>query len=137
MKLLAKAQQNDKTLRAKVKKNLDDFTERKIEETSVLLYQGRVYVPPPLRKRIINWCHEFLCHPGETRTEQSIRTCYTWPNIATDVKNIVKHCRECKLNKKQRRKYGHLPAKLAEATPWKFVQVDLIGPYKILTKKGR
>ena len=136
MKLLAKAQLNDKTLRAKVRKHLDDFTERKVEETPVLLYQGRIYVPPSLRKRIINWYHEFLCHPGETRTEQSIRTCYIWPNIATDVKNIVKYCRECQLNKKQRRKYGHLPAKQAETTPGKFVQVDLIGPYKILTKKG-
>jgi hypothetical protein len=76
MKLLAKAQQNDKALRAKVRKNLDEFTERKIEGTSVLMYRGRIYVPTSLRKRIINWYHEFLCHPGETRTEQSIRTCY-------------------------------------------------------------
>jgi len=40
------------------------------------------------------------------------------------------HCHTCD-NKKQRKKYGHLPAKEAEVTPWKRVNVDLIGSYKI------
>ena len=29
-------------------------------------------------------------------------------------------------------KYGKLPAKLADKTPWNKLCVDLIGPYKIL-----
>ena len=35
--------------------------------------------------------------------------------------------------KKQRKKYGHLPAKEAEALPWSRVNVDLIGPYVVRT----
>ena len=31
------------------------------------------------------------------------------------------------------KKYGHLPPKIAETTPWKRVNVDLIGPYTIKT----
>ena len=34
----------------------------------------------------------------------------------------------------QRKKYGHLPPKQAEeCTPWKRVNVDLIGPYTVKT----
>ena len=32
------------------------------------------------------------------------------------------------------KKYGKLPAKLAEETPWNKLCVDLIGPYKIRIK---
>ncbi len=45
-----------------------------------------------------------------------------------------KHCRtcdKCQLNKKQCKKYRHLPPKEAETTPWKHVNVDLIGPYSM------
>ena len=35
--------------------------------------------------------------------------------------------------KKQRKKYGHLPAKEAEELPWSHVNVDLIGPYLVRT----
>ena len=32
-------------------------------------YDGRIYVPQKLRKNVVMWYHEYLCHPGETRTE--------------------------------------------------------------------
>ena len=38
-------------------------------------------------------------------------------------------------NKRQRKKYGHLPAKEAEYLPWERVNVDLIGPYTVRTKE--
>ena len=37
--------------------------------------------------------------------------------------------------KKQCKKYGLLPEKEAEYKPWEWLCVDLIGPYKIQTKK--
>ena len=39
-------------------------------------------------------------------------------------------------NKKKTKKYGLLPPKEAEATPWDKLCVDLIGPYKI-RRKGK
>ena len=36
--------------------------------------------------------------------------------------------------KKQRKKYGHLPVKEAECLPWERLCVDLIGPYNIKSK---
>jgi hypothetical protein len=36
----------------------------------------------------------------------------------------------------EREQYGKLPVKLAEATVWKIVQVELIGPWKVKTPSG-
>ena len=47
------------------------------------------------------------------------------------VQQYCRTCHKCQLNKKQQKKYGLLPAKEAEVMPWKRVNVDLIGPYKI------
>ena len=40
------------------------------------------------------------------------------------------------MNKRQKHKYGKLPAKLAITTPWEAVCVDLIGPYTLKGKDG-
>ncbi len=37
------------------------------------------------------------------------------------------------MTKKQCKKYGHVPAKEAEMTPWECVNIDLIGPYTVRT----
>ena len=57
----------------------------------------------------MEWYHWYLCHPGETHTENTIR-------------------------KKTFQKYGHLPEKVAEADPWDVLCIDLIGPYTIKCK---
>ena len=52
-----------------------------------------------------------------------------------DIEEYVKTCHACQLTKKQQKKYGHLPAKKAEVTPWERVNVDQIGPYTIKSGK--
>jgi IS30 family transposase len=37
---------------------------------------------------------------------------------------------------KTRKQYGKLPVKMAEATPWEILQVDLIGPWEFKTPSG-
>ena len=37
---------------------------------------------------------------------------------------------------RNRKRYGHLPAKVAEGNPWEQLCVDLIGPYTV-ERKGR
>ena len=56
-----------------------------------------------------------------------------WPNLRSHVQTFCKTCRTCQLFKKQRKKYGHLPAKEAEELPWSCVNVDLIGSYVVCT----
>ena len=55
--------------------------------------------------------------------------------MAKDVEQYCKKCPICQTTKVSKKKYGLLPAKEAEATPWYQLCVDLIGPYKIPIKK--
>ena len=41
------------------------------------------------------------------------------------------------MNKRDKKKYGHLPEKEAEATPWDKLCMDLIGPYTIKRKRKK
>ena len=52
------------------------------------------------------------------------------------MKATVTKCATCQKSKKQIRKFGHLPEKVAEAEPWEKLCVDLIGPYTI-RRKGK
>jgi hypothetical protein len=42
-------------------------------------------------------------------------------------------CQVCQMTKKERKKYGLLPPKIAESDPWVMVCVDLVGPFTIRT----
>lgn len=94
-------------------------------------------MPKVIQKRIVQWYHDILCHPGTTRTEETIKQHFYWKNLRNDVHNICSTCKICQFNKNQRKKYGHLPEKQAEATPWETLCVDLIGPYTLKGPHGK
>ena len=49
----------------------------------------------------------------------------------------MRTCRLCQKVKGPRKKYGHLPLKETEdVTPWKRVDVDMIGPLKVKATNG-
>ena len=91
----------------------------------------KIFVPTSLRRRVVEWYHTYLLHPGESRTEGTIMQYLYWPNIRKTVKDIVSKCETCQKCKKQKLKYGHIPPKEAETIPWQHLCVDAIGPYKI------
>ena len=97
----------------------------------------KIVVPPPLQRRVVEWYHENLVHPGENRTEATIRQHFTWKNLRKDVEDVCKKCYVCQITKKTKKKYGLLPPKDAEAIPWNTLCVDTIGPYKIQQKKRK
>ena len=98
--------------------------------------EDKICIPSALQKRIADWYHYNLCHPGENRTEQTLRQHFYWRNMRDDVHDLCKKCKNCQLNKKRHQKYGHLPEKEAEVEPWLTLCVDLIGPYEI-KRQGR
>ena len=53
-----------------------------------------------------------------------------------DIRTQIDVFKTCQRNKKQILKYGNLPSKVVEATPWDRFLVDLIVPY-IIRKEGR
>ena len=104
---------------------------------ALITYKNRIVIPKSLQERTVTWYHETLCHPGETRTEQTIRQHFTWKNLRETVHKICSKCDTCQRSKKSHKKYGHLPEKKAEANPWDKLCVDLIGPYTIKKTRGR
>ena len=97
----------------------------------LVVRDSKIVIPQSLQRRCVEWYHETLCHPGETRTEHTIRQHFYWKGLRTDVVDICKKCRLCQLTKRKTLKYGHLPIKEPESEPWEILCVDLIGPYTI------
>ena len=103
----------------------------------LITHCGKICIPKILQRRTVDWYHSYLCHPGETRTEQTIRLHYYWPNLRDTVHEVCHKCHSCQVTKKRYKKFGHLPPKEAEATPWDTLCLDLIGPYTIHRKNKK
>ena len=100
-----------------------------------MCYKDKIVVAKALQTRVVDWFHNYLGHPGINRTEETISQHLWWPEMRKQITNSVSTCLTCQCNKRRHnKKYGHLPPKEAEATPWDKMCVDLIGPYKIRQK---
>jgi Integrase zinc binding domain len=86
-----------------------------------------------ITQRVLSSYHEYLLHPGQTRTEQTIRNTMTWPGLTQDVERFCSTCPVCQLNEKESKKYSLLSPKTAESDPWVMVCVDLVGPFTVKT----
>ena len=102
--------------------------------TQLICYNGKIVVPKLLQRHVIDWYHTVLCHPGINRTEETIAQHLWWPKMRDQITTFVQACPTCQKNKRKQKKYGHLPPKVAEATIWDKMCIDLIGPYKIRCK---
>lgn len=132
--VIKESQKTDKELQRLRTNQPHAYPEEEVDDVALVHYKGKMYVPKALRKDILEWYHTYLVHPGITRTKETIRQHMTWPGLSNDVEKYVKTCSICQKNKRQKKKYGKLPAKQAEVFPWKTVCVDLIGRYTIKTK---
>ena len=134
-KIISEAQRQDSNLLKKIKSNIN-FSTQTVDGHSVIMENDRIYMPTILQERTLNWYHHFLCHPGRTRMEKTLRETMTWPGLTSQVKRCCKYCSICQKLKKKQKKYGYLPPKEAEDKPWEIVCVDLIGPYTVKTPSG-
>jgi transposase InsO family protein len=137
---IAKAQAADAPLIAKLQGPRSNYTIQSFrgggKTCDLITKHGKIVIPKSQQRAIVHWYHTTLCHPGETRTEQTIRQNLWWLNLRDDVHDICKKCPTCQLNKKHLTKYGFLPEKEAEGFPWEILCVDLIGPYTF-KRKGK
>ena len=39
----------------------------------LIVHNDKIVIPKTLQRRVVEWYHWYLCHPGETRTENTIR----------------------------------------------------------------
>ena len=106
------------------------------KERQLICKNGKIVIPDALQKYVLNWYHTYLLHLGINRTKSTIAQHFFWPMLRSDVRAHIRRCGTCQRCKKSKLKFGHLPVKEAEATPWDRLSVDLIGPYKI-ERKGQ
>jgi hypothetical protein len=66
----------------------------KIERTAVLKLNGKLFILKVIRNPVINWYHQYICHPGVTGTNATIRNTMMWPGLT---RNVQSHCKTCKL----------------------------------------
>ena len=108
---------------------------RHVEGIKLIHFAKKIYVPKTLRKRILEWYHHYLCHPGGDRLAATLTQVCTWRGIVSQARTHCKNCSMCQKYKKRSTKYGHLPPKEVESLdPWNTVCVDLIGPYSLKAK---
>ncbi len=138
-KLISHEQKKDPVVSKLLGENAKGVTVEHLEDADLVCLNGRVIVPKSLRKRIIEWYHTYLAHPGIRRMTDTMSKLYFWPKMEHEITQQVKTCKECQLNKKGKRSaYGKLPPKEAEdSEPWKRVNVDLMGPFTVKTKTGK
>jgi transposase InsO family protein len=89
----------------------------------------RIIVPATLRRRLVEWYHGILVHPGADRLHNTIRQHFTWPYMQDQIRKYTKQCDACQRGKRGQRGMGHIPMKDVETEPWKDIAVDLAGPW--------
>ena len=128
-------QQRDEWLQEQFSKKPDLY--RKEDHTigrttcSLITRNGKIVIPKTLQGPAVQFYHNILSHPGETRTELTLAQHYFFKGMRTLVQKHCKTCQACQLNKRQFQKYGKVPPKDPEVIPWKTLCIDLIGPYTI------
>ena len=129
---IAQAQKKDKS----IQKDKDKYDNLLVENTYVLCKDRRLVIPKKLQYRAIAWYHHYLQHPGHTRLEETLKKAMYWTDMRTSVRQHVRQCKSCQVNKRSKYSYGKLPPKLVLTIPWEALCVDLIGPYTIKGKDG-
>ena len=76
----------------------------------------------------------YLLQPGMDRTEEMIHQHFYCTNNRDAVHKQISNCDTYQRIKLPNKKYGKLPAKLAEEIPWNKICVDLLGTYIIQCK---
>jgi hypothetical protein len=57
------------------------YSIKHVEGYDLLSYKEKICITQSLRQRVLSWYHEYLLHPGKTRTEKTIRNTMTWPGL--------------------------------------------------------
>ena len=69
-------------------------------ENGLLLRGGRIVVPPPLRKTLLNKLHDG--HQGITKCRELARQSVWWPGLSKQLEELVLNCRDCLKVQRQR-----------------------------------
>ena len=109
---IAKAQETDAKLQQKLVSHKDytlDLFCGGDKDHCLIFRNNKRCLPTALQKKNVEWYREMLCHPGETRTEHTLRQHFDWKALRTTVHDVCKKCPTCQRAKTTNHKYGKLP----------------------------
>ncbi|GFU97835.1 retrovirus-related Pol polyprotein from transposon 297 [Trichonephila clavipes] len=88
----------------------------------------KIIVPKALRVKLMETTQKKFGHPGVATMLKLISPQYYWINIITDIRNYVKHCETCQINKKShQRKYGLMQSLPLREKPFELLSIDSVG----------
>ena len=114
---IAKAQETDAKLQQKLVSHKDytlDIFCGGDKDHLLICRNNKICLHTALQKKTVYRYHEMLCHPGENRTEHTLRQHFDWKGLCTTVHNVCKKCPTYQRAKTTNQKYGKLPPKQAE-----------------------
>ena len=113
--LINHKQNKDKTLLATIEQGAKHYMHKEFHwggrSSQLLCYNDRIMIPQGLQKRVMQWYHHTLCHPGINQTEETISQHFYWKNMRDHITCDVSTYSVCQKQKKQCRKYGLLQKK--------------------------
>ena len=48
------------------------YSKQALDKVEIILYDSKIYVPQTLRRRVLDWYHFYLNHPGGSRLAKTI-----------------------------------------------------------------
>ncbi|GFY17041.1 hypothetical protein TNCV_1088171 [Trichonephila clavipes] len=89
---------------------------------------NKIIVPKALRVKLMETTRKKFGHPGVATMLKLISPQYYWINSITDIRNYVKHCETCHINKKShQRKYGLMQSLPLCEKPFELLSIDSVG----------
>ncbi len=103
-KLIAREQSLDEELLVAAKRNVTGNYQLKDfhgggKTIQMLCYLDKIVIPKSLQLRTVEWYHTSLCHPGLSRTEETIKQNLIWKNLRQTVREVCKKCPTCQRTK--------------------------------------
>jgi hypothetical protein len=116
--LIKKYQDTDKQLKLLVQKNGKDFATKTVQDVELITFRGKIYMPKELQSRVVAWYYEYLAHPGEKRTEETICQWFHWAGLRRDVRIFVRRARNVSLVRKLAQNMDIWKQKKQDSSPY-------------------
>ena len=110
-----------------------------INNDELLTWNGKIVVPPTMRRRILQSCHDHRLsgHFAAERTWSRLSSNYFWPKAKDDVENWVHSCKTCNEFNTPNQGYVRQPlTPIVTTRRFEMVCYDLAGPFMPKTERG-
>ena len=97
---------------------------RKTDDVPLLVVDGKkLFVPPGARPELLRRLHR--AHAGETKTLRTARASYFWPNMANEIRQMVRTCSACQKLRPSQSDEPSIVSPMAATRPMEALGMDL------------